>query len=71
VVRDDETLPAMIAAKICIDTAGKVTSVKMMSKESTDLGERIAKELRSFRYTPYKQDGAAVGACFVETFRVK
>jgi hypothetical protein len=31
----------------------------------------MAKEMRSFRYAPYKQDGVAVPACFAETFRVK
>jgi hypothetical protein len=71
VVRDDETLPSTLAAKICIDASGKPTSVKVMSKTAADLAERLAKEMRSFRYTPYKQDGVAVPACFAETFRVK
>ena len=71
VVRQGETLPSMLAAKICIDTSGKVTSVRVMTKASTDLARRIASEIESFRYTPYRQRGAAVPACFAETFRIK
>jgi serine/threonine protein kinase len=64
-------LPAVAAAKLCIDVNGAVTSVDFITKlekhAATDLGDA----LRTWRYTPYREKGIAFSACFVVTLRMK
>jgi serine/threonine protein kinase len=64
-------LPANVAAKVCIDEAGKVTSADIVTKVPSRVATDLAASLRSWRYAPHKINGAAVSACFVVTFRVK
>jgi eukaryotic-like serine/threonine-protein kinase len=63
--------PPVVAAKVCIDTTGRVSSVDMITKlerlTSMDLGTAV----KSWRYAPYKQNGVATAACFVVSFRVQ
>jgi hypothetical protein len=63
-------MPTSIAAKVCIDTSGKVTSVKVL-KLTGDLAATVTAKLKTFRYTPYKVKGSAVPACLFETFKFK
>jgi serine/threonine protein kinase len=69
VVRRGEEVPKMVSAKICIDVNGKVNKVDVM-KLTGDLADKIEDALRGWRYTPYKQDGLAVPACFATTFKL-
>ncbi len=64
-------LPSSLAAKVCIDTAGKVDNVSMVSKLDRRVAEDLQDALKSWRYTPYKKAGAASPACFVVTFKAK
>ncbi|MCB9571338.1 MAG: hypothetical protein H6709_04545 [Kofleriaceae bacterium] len=70
VVRNNETVPSVVAAKMCIDTTGRVTSVDVM-KVTGDIATKLAAALRGWRYAPYKQGGIATPACFATTFKLK
>jgi hypothetical protein len=64
-------VPAMISAKLCIDPAGKVIDVSVLTKLDRQAQTDLADALEAWSYAPYKRDGAAVNACFVVTLRVK
>ncbi|MBV8763073.1 MAG: hypothetical protein JO257_37650, partial [Deltaproteobacteria bacterium] len=64
-------VPAMISAKLCIDPAGKVTAVNVLTKLDRQASTELVDVLQAWSYAPYKQAGAAVNACFVVTLRVK
>jgi serine/threonine protein kinase len=69
-LKSGQEMPTSIAAKVCIDTAGKVTSVQVL-KLTGELADTVKKKLKGFRYSPYKQNGVAVPACLFETFKFK
>ena len=64
-------VPPVVAAKVCIDTAGKVTTVAMITKLERLTSVDLSNAIQSWRYAPYKQQGIAVPACFVVSFRVQ
>jgi hypothetical protein len=64
-----EKIPANISAKVCIDTGGAVSSASVLTKLPDEAKAILVKAIRTWRYTPYKEDGAAVSACFVASFR--
>lgn len=64
-------VPPVVAAKVCIDTAGKVTTVDMITKLERLTSVDLSHALHGWRYAPYKQGGVAVPACFVVSFRVQ
>ncbi|HSK05244.1 MAG TPA: serine/threonine-protein kinase, partial [Kofleriaceae bacterium] len=64
-------VPPVVAAKLCIDTAGRVTAVDVLTKLAPATKSDLAATLRGWMYRPYKQRGAAVPACFSVSFRVK
>ena len=64
-------MPAVVAAKVCIDATGKVTSVDMITKLERLTSMDLAHAVRSWRYAPYRQAGVAVTACFGVSFRVQ
>jgi serine/threonine protein kinase len=64
-------VPSTVAAKLCIDTAGRVSSVDVLTKLDPATAGELAGTLKSWTYAPYKQQGAPVPACFVVTFRAK
>ncbi|HEU0032373.1 MAG TPA: protein kinase [Kofleriaceae bacterium] len=64
-------MPPVVAAKVCIDTAGAVSSVDMITKLERLTVLDLTAAIRGWRYAPYKQAGTAVPACFVVSFRVK
>jgi len=64
-------VPPVVAAKVCIDTTGKVSSVDMITKLERLTSVDLSHALHNWRYAPYKQGGVAVPACFVVSFRVQ
>ncbi|MCE9573882.1 MAG: protein kinase [Deltaproteobacteria bacterium] len=72
VPRAGETPPSKISTMLCIDAAGSVTTVKVMSK---GLPGTVPQDLQStmsgWKYAPYRENGVAVPACFVVSFGVK
>lgn len=64
-------LPTTIAAKLCIDSGGRVTSSHVLSRVDDDITETIGNALRTWRYTPYRSGGTPSPACFVVTFRIR
>jgi hypothetical protein len=64
-------VPPMISAKLCIDPAGKVDAVTVLTKLDRQASSDLATALRTWSYAPYRQAGTAVSACFVVTLRVK
>jgi hypothetical protein len=64
-------VPSVIAAKVCINPQGAVTSVDILTKLERHTSSDLAATMRSWRYAPYKHNGTAIAACFVVSFRVK
>ncbi len=64
-------VPPVVAAKVCIDTGGRVSSVDVISKLEHHAAADLADALRTWRYAPYKDKGAAVPACFSVTLRTR
>jgi serine/threonine protein kinase len=59
-----------VTAKICIDEAGKVTSVKMM-KGPADVSTEIQRAMLSWRFKPYtNRDGKVSPVCFPHSVRL-
>ena len=68
--KNDE-LPSTLAAKVCIDTTGKINFADMVTRVERRVAEDLTEQLRRWRYAPYLQHGVAIPACFVVTFRAK
>ena len=64
-------LPSVAPAKLCIDTAGAVTSVDFMTKLDKRVAADLGDALRTWKYSPYREKGTAFSACFVVTVRMK
>jgi len=64
-------VPSTVAAKLCIDTAGRVSSVDVLTKLDPATTGGLAGTLKSWTYAPYQQQGAPVPACFVINFRAR
>jgi hypothetical protein len=64
-------VPDVISTKLCIDPEGKVTSATVLTKLDREASSELSSALGKWVYTPYKQGGTAVPACFVLTLRVK
>ncbi len=62
-------IPLVIAAKLCIDATGHVTSVDVVSKLERRTADALAEGLRGWRYAPYKPGGNASPACFAVSLR--
>ncbi len=62
-------LPATITAKLCIDDAGRITSVEMTTPLDPDLAAQITGALRTWQYAPYRAGGTAQAVCFQVAFR--
>ncbi len=67
VVRPGTDVPTSLAAKICIDERGGVTSVQVL-KVTGEVAQAFAGSIRTWRYTPYRDGGVATPACFVNSF---
>jgi eukaryotic-like serine/threonine-protein kinase len=64
-------MPSSVAAKVCIDTEGKVWSVNILAKLERMTITDLTTALKTWRYTPYKLNGTPVTACFIVSFRTK
>ena len=64
-------LPAVVAAKVCIDAAGRVTSADMITKIERRSATDLVDAIRTWQYAPYKQSGVPTPACFAISFRVR
>ena len=64
-------IPAVVAAKLCIDATGSVTSVTLISKIDPRAQRELVAGLRTWRYAPYVQAGTATPACFALSFRLR
>jgi hypothetical protein len=67
----DVEVPAVVNAKVCIDTAGRVAKVDVLTRLEPSTTRDLTTALKDWTYTPYKQHGTAVPACFVVSFRAK
>jgi hypothetical protein len=68
----DEDLPAVIVAKVCIDTSGHVMSAGVVTKKlDSGMIQEITGALTSWQYAPYKKGGVATPACFFVSFRTR
>ena len=63
-------LPAELAAKLCIDTAGRVTRVDVTSQLSADVATQLVAALKAWQYAPYTTDGVPRPACFPVVVRL-
>ncbi len=57
-------VPHRIAAQLCIDSNGAVTSTTVLSNVSDDVRARLEAAFGTWRYAPYRHHGRAVPACF-------
>jgi len=64
-------VPPVVSAKVCIDLAGRVSDVEVLTKLERMTVIDLTSSLETWTYAPYKQHGAPVPACFVVSFRVK
>jgi len=64
-------MPAVVAAKVCIDATGKVTGADMITKIERRSAEDLVDAIKTWQYAPYKQSGVPTPACFAISFRVK
>jgi hypothetical protein len=64
-------MPPVVAAKVCIDTQGHVSSADLITKIERHATEDLVDAIKQWVYAPYKRDGKPVMACFVVSFRVK
>ena len=66
-----DQVPSVVAARVCIDTSGRVTSVDMISKLERHTASDLASAIKTWKYAPYHKDGQPTPACFSVNFRVK
>jgi serine/threonine protein kinase len=64
-------MPPVVAAKVCIDLQGRVSSADLITKIERHANEDLVDAIKQWQYAPYKKDGKPVMACFVVSFRVK
>jgi serine/threonine protein kinase len=69
--RGDKALPKRISVRMCIDRSGKVTTAKVLSDVSSDVRSTVEEALGSWRYAPYRRNGAIRPACFAVSFRTR
>jgi hypothetical protein len=64
-------VPAVVTAKLCIDTTGRVSSVDVITKLERMTVNDLTDALKRWTYAPYKHNGTLSPACFVVNFRVR
>jgi len=64
-------IPAVIAAKVCIDVAGHVSSADVITKIERHAAADLVDAIKQWQYAPYKRDGKPLSACFVVSLRLK
>jgi hypothetical protein len=63
----DGSMPRTVDAKLCIDTAGRVRTVGVLTKLEPMTKRKLTALLEDWAYSPYRQHGAAVPVCFTIT----
>lgn len=66
-----DDLPATVSSKVCVDAGGRVSSVGVLTKLDGDARGAIESAIRTWRYSPYRENNVAQPACFIVTFRLK
>ena len=66
-------IPPVVAAKLCIDHTGVVTSADLITKLEARAALEMVQTLKNWRYTPYKPQNSPTpaAACFAVSFRSK
>ncbi len=64
-------LPPMLSAKLCIDTAGRVTAATVITKVEPAAAAELANAMHAWRYSAYVANGTATPACFAVSMRTK
>ena len=64
VLRDNDRA----AARVCIDPQGRVTNVTSVRDPRRSSSRRFRKELRAWRFRPFRRDGRAVPVCTLVSF---
>jgi len=66
-------IPPVVAAKLCIDHTGGVTSADLITKLEARSALEMTQTMKTWRYTPYKPTGSPTpaAACFAVSFRTK
>ena len=64
-------VPPVVAAKVCIDISGRVSSVEMITKLERHAAEDLTDAIKTWRYAPYRDGGSTIPACFSLTLRTK
>jgi len=64
-------MPTSIAAKLCIDTSGKVTKVELITKLERHAASDLVDAMERWKYAPYKDGGVAKAACIVVSFKTR
>ncbi len=63
--------PAEIAAKLCIDTAGRVITAEVTPPQlDADVARQVVAALKAWQYAPYTVDGTPRPACFPVVVRL-
>jgi hypothetical protein len=60
-----------VAAQLCIDPAGAVTSVQVGVDVDARVAAEVVAKLAGWRYEPFRLGGAAIDVCFQTTLRPK
>lgn len=60
---------ALVAVKLCVDTAGRVASVRFLQCSGVSgYEDKIRREMKTWTYRPILVEGQAVDVCTVMTF---
>jgi hypothetical protein len=66
-----ERAPGEIAAKLCVDPGGAVSSVTVLSPVSRGVRATVEEALSAWRYRPFREGDEPVSVCFATSFRVR
>jgi hypothetical protein len=69
--RDAPDLPKLVAAKLCIDTRGRVTSAEVLTKIDRRPANDIVAALRGWIYAPFRKASVITPVCFPVALRMK
>lgn len=66
-----EEIPHRVNVKLCINTAGSVTSTALITTVPDRVKHTLSTAMKTWRYRPYKSAGSVRAACFVQSFKVR
>ena len=59
-----------VAAKLCVDEAGRVTSVNIL-RAASEVRDSVTAGLKQWRYKPYVEGGRAIPVCFAVNMKLQ